>query len=85
MAVREVSQRAGNGSGVGNRDEWNGDSDDMTSGGSINLKRVKTVLLAAGSRHTSYRLRFQGNGSPVLSWPPIQPVNNPYGPARCKH
>ena len=85
MAVREVGERAGNGSGVGNRDEWNGDGDDTTSSGSVDSKRVKTALLAANSQHTCYRSRFQGNGLPVLSWPPIQPVNNPYGPARHKH
>ena len=47
MAAREVSERAGNGGGVGNHDKWNGDGDDMTSGGSVDLKQVKTVLLAA--------------------------------------
>ena len=85
MAAREVGERAGNGSGVGNRDERNGDDDDTTSSGSVDSKQVKTALLAANSQHTRYRSRFQGNGLPVLSWPPIQPVNNPYGPARHKH
>ena len=42
------------------------------------------MLLAANSQHTRYRSRFQGNGLPVLSWPPIQPINNLYRPARCK-
>ena len=56
----------------------------MTSGSSIDSKRVKTALLAANSQHTRYRSRFQGNSLPVLSWPPIQPVNDQYGSARHK-
>jgi len=39
------SERAG----IGNCDEWNGDVDGTTSGGSVDSKRAKTVLLAAGS------------------------------------
>ena len=67
---------------VGNRDEWNGDVDGTTSGGSIDSKRVKTALLAVNSQHTRYRSRARGNGSPVSSWTPIQPTDRPYRLAR---
>ena len=38
MAAREVGERAGNGGGVGNHDERNGDGDDTTGSGSVDSK-----------------------------------------------
>ena len=70
------------GDGIENHDKRSGDVDDMTSSGSIDSKRVKAALLAAGSQHTHYRSRAQGNGSPVSSWPPTNHAEHPYGPAR---
>jgi len=83
VAARVIKERAGNGDGVGNCDEWNGDTDGTMSSGSIDSKQVKTVLLAAGSQLTCYRSKVQGNSSPVLSWPPTNHAECLYRPARC--
>ena len=84
MAARELEERAGDSEGIGSHDERSGDMDSTTSSGSIDLVRVKTALLAANSQHTRYRLRAQGNSSPVSSWPPTNHAEHPYGSIRCK-
>ena len=83
IAANVEGERVGN--GVGNHDEWSSDMDGITSSGSADLKQVKAALLAANSQHTHYRSRAQGNSSPVLSKPPTDPTECPYGRIRCRH
>jgi hypothetical protein len=80
VAASVEGERVGN--GVGNRDEQRGDADGTTNGGSVDSKRVKTALLAAGSQLTYYRSRIQGYNSPVLPCTSIQPADRLYGPIR---
>jgi len=54
----------------------------MASGGDINSKRVEAVLLAVGSQHTRQSGRTRNNDLPMLSWPPIQHAERPYGLVR---
>ena len=83
IAVNVEGKRVGN--RVGNCDKQSSDMDGTTSGGSADSKQVKAMLLAANSQHTCYRLRAQGNSSPVSSESPTNPTECPYGHIRCQH
>ena len=77
---RDIKERAGNQNGD------DGDGDNTESNSNVDSQRVKGPWLSTKSQHLCPHWRSQEN-SPMLSWPPIQPVNDPYGPTRhkCHH
>ena len=63
--------------GDGNRsggDGVDGDVDSATSGGDVDSKRVKAVLLTGDSQHMCQIRRTRHRNSPVSSMPPIYPT-----------
>jgi len=57
----------------------------MTSNVSVDSKRVKVAQLATDSQHMRSSQISRRYNLPVSFWPPIQPTDQPYGPARHKH
>jgi hypothetical protein len=80
IVARVVDETTGDGDG-----RWNGGDGSMdgtTSGNSIDPTRVNAALLATDSQQTRSRRITRNDDLPVSSWPPIQPADRPYGPAR---
>jgi len=80
IVARVVDETTGDGNG-----RWNGGDgsvDGTTSGNSIDLTQVNAALLATDSQQTRSRRITRNDDLPVSSWPPIQPADRPYGPAR---
>ena len=80
IAPKVVDETAGGGDG--NRNGGDGDVHGTTSSGHVHLKRVEKALLAIDSQLKRQSQRTRNGDSPVSSWPPIQPTDRPYGPAR---
>jgi len=78
--MRVINETAGNGDG-----RWNGGDSDVngtTSSSNVDSTRVEAALLATDSQQTRSHLITQNNDLPVSFWPPIQPADRPYRPAR---
>ena len=80
----DVEGEMAKGAGDGNdgNDGGDGDVDGTTSGGSVDSMRVKAVLLAANSQYMHQNRRTRDQDLPVLSEPPIQHADRPYGHVR---
>ncbi|KIM55787.1 hypothetical protein SCLCIDRAFT_30049 [Scleroderma citrinum Foug A] len=78
-----VGETARNGDGDGDSDD--GDVDGATSSGDINSNQVEEVLLAVESQYMCQGRRTRNSDLPMLSEPPIQPTERPYGLVRCCH
>jgi len=81
--ARVVDETAGDGNG-----RWNGGDSDVnstTSSGNVDLTQVEAVLLATDSQQMCSCQITRKYDLPVSFWPPIQPADQPYGPARCQH
>ena len=82
MVARIVDETTGN--GVDNRNGGDGDVNGMTSSGNIDSTQVEAALLATDSQQTRSCQITRKYDLPVSFWPPIQPADRPYGPARHK-
>jgi len=80
IAPKVVDETTGNGDG--RRNGGDGGVNDTTSNVSVDSTRVKAALLATDSQQTRSRRITRNDDLPVSSWPPIQPADHPYGPAR---
>ena len=70
------------GDGFGNCDGRSGDVNGTTSSGNVDSTRVEAALLATDSQQTRSSQISRRYDLPVSFWPPIQPTECPYGPAR---
>jgi len=80
IAPKVVDETTGDGDG-----RWKGGDGDVngtTSNVSVDSTRVKAALLATNSQQTRSSRITRRNDLPVSFWPPIQPADRPYGPAR---
>jgi len=82
IAPKVVDETTGDGDG-----RWNGGDGDVngtTSSGNVDSTQVEAALLATDSQQTCSSRITRRNDLPVSFWPPIQPADRPYGPARCQ-
>jgi len=82
VVARVVDETAGDGNG--RRNGGDGDVNGTTSSGNVDSTQVEAALLATDSQQTRSCQITRKYDLPVSFWPPIQPADRPYGPARHK-